>query len=692
MPAILLNGNTYHLRGEVQTYPVEQYAQAIMSGLPSRANETKLRKLIYNQWHKWGLGYLRADAVTGSGVGGGVRDATVDTRFATLFLPILHEAQTHASNADHFVKYLEFKGDLWAAFEEDNDGAQNDAVARKYGATSDNWTGGGTIVAGPTGSTVANNSRVFDMIIHQENLYAATSRIAGSGVQVQQHGIFSSSDGASWSVATGTGWVNLSMPNVIVARNTFSDDMAKMLSYGVTLLHAAADDNGNEAIEEAVIYYTVNSGTNWTLGATIPTSYGIKAFLRWKDPYSSPVEDSPVLVLAEGIYRVDAGGTTSDLIYGMDGNENNGRNAKIGNDDGLIFGTGNGDLNVLYINSTGAKEIRRSGPPADGLVNERRGHVNDIYCPTGDKYYYVAYGGHAGSQQASIFAVTYAWHTNISSGDLEQTWHSLYQEGDANLDIIGLIISTEDDGTPRLHFSIEGAGTSEMYHLENPFDNEAQSQVAHKRASAGFIEFSEENGGDPHIPKNILRARVDVEDLSADDTGEYIEHEYGIDGADWANVSNFGHFISGDKELLFGRTQQNVSGQSEAGASTGITAHTIRNKLILNNNTAANTPMVHEYELTVETHLPRKQGFQLTIDIGLTVQEGDVTEDDVRTNIDAVLDSVPLVSFTYPTDESTALLVRASRYTGALESGPPGTNIDTERVGGTITLNLEERL
>lgn len=704
MGAIILNGNTYHLRGNVQPYPVEQYGQAIITGSPARANETKLRKLILNQWYKWGIGWHTGDSLTERATGGAARDATVDTRFTVLVNGILHESQTHAANADHIKKYVNFKGNLWGAFEEDSSGStpiQNDGVARKYDAAGDDWTGGGTIVAGPSGTRILENARVFDMIVHQGKLYAATTATGSADSVLDRHGVHSSVDGATWADASNiwtTGFGSHSFPVENISRNTVTDDMARLLSFGSTLMHAGADNlagGGSSVLPVQIrVKYTIDGGTNWTAGAIIPSNDGPKAFLRWRNPFSSPVgADTPILITSDGVYRVDSDGTTYDLIYTLDGNVNNGRWAAVGNDGGLIIGLGSGGRIVLYVTPDGGIEERGSGDPGDGLVVARRGHVNYVLTPS-LPWYFVAYGGHAAGQQASIFAIDYDWQTDPVTGKLFQAWHSMYLEADADLDLYVLGYSTADDSTPRLHFALEHASSSEMYHLEQPADNESQSGVTHKRAVTSFIEFPEENGGDPHTPKNILRARVDAEGLSGTDAGEYIENEYGINKADWTNVSNLGYFVSGDKELLFGRTQQNVTGQTEAGSSTGIAAYSIRNKLIFNRDAGDNTqaPKVNEYELTIETKLPRKQGFQVVVDIGLTVEHEGGNEDDVRTNIDTVIDSVPLVSFQYPTDLATALLVRVDRYNANLETGPPGTNIDTERTGGTITLSIEERL
>jgi hypothetical protein len=706
MGAIILNGNTYHLRGNVQPYPVEQYGQAIITGSPARVNETKLRKLIFKQWYKWGIGWHTGDPLTGRAIGGAARDATVDTRFPVLMNSILHEAQTHASPADHIQAYVNFKGNFYGFFEEDYVGGSPTVMTptmRVWNAGTDTWDAAATIITENEGTDNEKGGRVFDAIVHKSAIFVLTNNIDLAAADDQPNGVTSyvvriSTNASSFADTAGTHahFAYRLIPTAVYRRNTPSDDYGRLLDMGNTLMVAMFEDSNaiHSSINQIRILYTVDSGANWVAGAIIPSGHGPKAFVRWRDPYSSPVgADIPVLVTAEGLYRVDADGTTFDLIYALDGNVNNGRWTAVGQDGGLIIGLGSGGRVVLYINPSGGVEVRGSGDPGDGLVAARRGHVNYVLTPS-LPWYFLAYGGHASGEQASIFAVDYKWQTDPVTGKLFQAWHSMYLEANANIDLYVLGYSSADDSTPRLHFALEHASSAEMYHLEQPIDNELQSGVTHKRAVTSFIEFPEENGGDPHTPKNILRARVDAEDLSGTDAGEYIENEYGINKADWTNVSNLGYFVSGDKELLLGRTQQNVTGQTEAGSSTGIAAYSIRNKLIFNRDAGDNTqtPKVNEYELTIETKLPRKQGFQVVVDIGLTVEHEGGNEDDVRTNIDTVIDSVPLVSFQYPTDLATALLVRVDRYNANLETGPPGTNIDTERTGGTITLSIEERL
>lgn len=667
---------------------LEQLAPAIRDTSATRRSDLQsATRYIYNTWYKWGLGWNRADRDTGRGVGG-LRDATMDTRHRVAERPLAHEVQSHAAPADHFAVAIHYNGDLWGFFEDDYDAssaAQN--VARKYGATSDDWTGGGNINGSHSG-TVAEGARLFDAVVHKGRMYSIGSagRAADSGLELRYR-YFYSTDGATWTFAgTPTGWPNTDiLTTTITRRNNFEDrGYGQLLDFGNTLM-VALFDVVNSEIE---VYYTTDEGTNWTAGAVIQSSSGPKAFLRWSNPFNSPPTDSPVLVTSDGIYRVDSAGTTSDLILALDGHADTGRGAAIGLGGQLMFGSGaTGAGYELFSNMN----IFQFGPPGDGFVAARQGHINKIIAPLG-RYFYVSYGGHVAGDQASIFAIRYEWQQDPVTGWFYRPWHSMYQEADANIDITTLVESPEDDGTPRLHFALEHASSSEMYHLENHDDSEAATGTTHKRATTGFMEMAEEDFSDPHETKTILRTRIDADNLSADDTGQYAEHEYGIDGAAWTNVSNFGNYVSGDKALFWGRTQQNVTGQTEAGNSEGIAAVTLRNRLVFKGAEASQGPSLKELEVTAVTLYDDLLRFVVPIDLDATTSLGGDDQrsaEQVHDELITILRTNTLVPFEY--GKQTAIYVRVRMpQVGELAAQEVSQQFDSQDLVGKMVLVLEE--
>ena len=219
--------------------------------------------------------------------------------------------------------------------------------------------------------------------------------------------------------------------------------------------------------------------------------------------------------------------------------------------------------------------------------------------------------------------------------------------------------------------------------------------VAQKFASSGYVEWAEDDLGDPHSSAAVLQALISAEDITntaTSSTGEYIEHEYTLDEATttWTDVSNFGYYIKGDSKLQFGKTLQNISGQTEAGTPIGVSAKTIRNKLVFNrDSTNTKTPKLKEFELQARNKLLSLEGFQVPIDIGLTAQEERIRPSDVVARINSIVESVTLVTFDKDRDD-TRYVECAGTAEANLRSVEQAANMDTEEFTGVITLLLEE--
>lgn len=614
---ISINGYNYVVTGKVVESFVQPLSDAFRTtGLQRRSDNPKLNRHFF-QGFPLGIGWNRADRDTGRGVGG-ARDATADTRFRIVEPPILHESQTHATPADHPKKLLNFLGNLWGIFEEDYSAAALTGIfARVFGGTSDGWTGGGTISEQDANS---EGKRAFDAIVHKGALIvvgnggASASEEAETAVE-----LWRSTDGVTWSIISGTGWAGAEAPSVltsaIVQRNNFDDDMARLLDFGNTLMVArAAGDGASTTVDRVRVYYSTDNGTNWTAGAVVSgQSSGPKAFVRWKNPFASPAADSPVLITPNGIYRVDSAGTTFDLIYPLDGDSRNGRWAVVGRDGGLYVGLGSGKVIVLYIADTGTLEVRESGPP-EGLVSARQGVANFFAQENGtaptEPFLYVAYGGAAASRQGSIFAIDYNWRQDPVTDKYFQPWHSMYQEADANIDLYLVATSPADDRTPRLHFALENASSAEMFHLERYDVSGAPTGITIKRQD-GYVEVAEDDGGDPQTDGATFESRIDADNLDngTATTGSHIQHQYGVDGAAWTNVT-LGNYFNDDKDQLW------ASGQ-------GVQFKTIRHQLNLNVKDSDNTkgPQLKEFEFRARKKLLDLSAWEHVIDLEESAKE-----------------------------------------------------------------------
>jgi len=636
---IELNSAYYVVDRVVQGYVSRLSSPFRTRGVQVRTDDASVGRYVHPAF-PLGIGWERAKRDSGRGVGG-MLDSTCWTALGPVALGKLQETQTHADPAEHFKKAVNFKGDLWGLFEEDFAAEQTSVISRLYGASSDNWTGGGVIT---NDTNTAQGRRGWDMVVHKSSLFVLHNGGAGSGSNGTEvrYGISSSADGATWADASGTNWPDAGsgddyLTTTLTRRNNFDDDMGRLLPFGNALLAAIfrhpSSTNGDGLIE---VFSTTDSGSNWASDVTIPSGDGPKAFVDW---YNLSVARSPVLVTAEGIYAIDISADTFELIYALDGDPASGRWAEVGNDGALYVGMGGGSILRLAITDTNTLTVINIGPPGDGLVAARQGHVNYM-LKTPTEWLMVAYGGHASGKKASIFMIdTSVLLTDPETGKRFMPWHHMWQDSTGDLDIVAMAYSTEDDATPRLHFAVEGTAASINYHIEEPFAHPNQSSTVKYQATS-VLRLPDDDLGDPQTNATILQALVDADALSADTDDEYIELRYGVDGA--SDTTDLGDFLSGSIALSF------ASGVGVAARRIGIKLSFYRG------STSTNTPKMNEFELQAHHVLLDKRSWEFTIDINATAtgetSPNLVSNTDIHETIISALETVAeiptLVTFT----------------------------------------------
>lgn len=604
-----LNGSRYVVVGDIiMGYVPRQSNPFRLQGVQATKDDPSVNRFRSSSFPK-GIGFAKMNRETGRGVGG-LLDSTCETGFGPVTLGKLHETQTHAAVADHCKKMVNFKSDFWGLFEEDFSGGADLLVCRKWGATSDNWTGGGTI---HTAATTAHSPRGFDMIAHGKLLYEVHSESDGTPDHIYK--VDTSPDGATWSDASGTLFpddvnANSYLTSAICARNAFDDDMAKLLSFGNFVILAiylhpdSADGDGTIAV-----FSTVDAGANWSAEGTVPSGSGPKALLDW---YNLAGERSPILITAEGIYSIDLTNDTIGLMQALDGDPLNGRCSKVSNLGDLYVGLGTGQLQVFSLTGTGRLSSFISGPPGDGLVEARQGHVTCMFPVR--EWMLVAYGGHAASTFASIFKIdSQVIFTDPETNKAYNPWHHVWEDATGNLDIVTMAYSPEDDATPRLHWAMEGTAATINYHIEEPFVHPNQSTTV-KYQATGILRIPDDDLGDPHSQANVVQVMVDADDLTAGVAGsggssdEFITVRYGINGAS-DTTTTFGDFLSGTLVLLFGASEEGI-----AARRVGI------NLLFDRGSTATKTPKLNEFEIQAYHNYVDKLYWEFDIDIDATAQ------------------------------------------------------------------------
>jgi hypothetical protein len=551
--------------------------------------------------------------------------------------------------------------------------------------------------------------RAFASTEHKGRMFVIGS---GEGSTEEQYHIFKSVDGGTWNKLGGTNWPTASYIQTSVTRaNDWSQRYADILGFGVYLIAAFYEDpdSTSGSISQVRIAYSSDAGVGWTLnaGLIIPASATPNITLTSiRDIFSTGNETVPALVTADNIYLLDIANNTFQAMLPVGilaGTENEALGVSHAADGGLYVSKANGDILRITVSQTGLF-IDNVGPhsrvklaSSDGLVAARQGHANFIWGGDTD-WLFVAYGGHASGKTGSVFCLDYQTFA----------WHSFYLDGTANRDTTRIIGSDESDGIQRLHIVTEDASAALLQHFEEPYVS-ASTGVTQQYRSSGYVEWAEDDLGDPHADSAILTVRLDADGLDnvstiegGSGTSTDVEIEYGLNGAAWDNVSTLGLFGSDDLILYFGRTNQNTPGASEAGTPIGVPAKTLRMRAYLKRDgTNTNTPKIKEIQTEHVNKGEDLNGFIIPIDIGLTAIDQQLDPEAVRERLRTIKTAITSVALKFGEasdgSETTYYVehVRRGQFeaTGALPQGI-GIGATTERTKkvGTETLHLEERI
>ena len=501
--------------------------------------------------------------------------------------------------------------------------------------------------------------RAFDMVVHKGTLVVLSSRgdvILGSSAELHFQ-VYGSDDGSTF-----TPYVNLPADAVdlltatITRRNNFDDTEGKLLDFENFLITAIYDGQTSKQIE---VWSTDDKGASgWTNEGNAPSDRRPHALLKWRDPFDV-TKIIPILVTEYNVYKID---TANHVLLALLpsgvllGNDNDGRGATVGQDGNLYLPLNTGRLLKVKIIGQNAFEIIDIGPPGDGFVSARRGHVNAILSIP-ERWLVVAYGGHASGEQASIWYIDYeeqaadeALHRRFHA------WHSAYLEGNADIDLYLLGFSTENDGVPRLHFALENATSAEMFHIEDPFAH-PNSGATINYLTSSIIILPTDDLGDPHTTSTFYTGRVDADDLTSSTSGEFIEHRDGVDG-DVDTTNDRGDYLSGDKDLEYGASEVGVAGKK------------ITTRLTLNRDggDVTHSPKLEEFEILAENRLIARRGYSFTIDIEKTAKQQAPTriantaiQETIIDNLETVAESTTLSTFRTGQDAQTLIRVPNER-------------------------------
>jgi hypothetical protein len=729
MARIKLNDNFFHLPDgqAVQSYAVNPQAEAFSTqGASRRSDNVKLRRFVIG-W-KDGLGIARKKREEGLGING-MRDADAETRFDHVSLPYLRVAASGESG--HFRKFFNYNGTLYVATELNYaSDAENHAQVFSWDTSGTNWESAGTISGMGAGGNVEGvrhcdvavwNGQVFSLVLSGDPDADDSNESTELRYSICRTTDFSTIVLAD--VDVGTAGSGRSISTTCTRRSNEDDFFGRLLPFGANLLAAlwlgdsAAQSSANDGvlrIIKSANMHTATEGAQATIAtvADIPTTSAtaagtdpIRGFVNWRNPYTAGVPVAPVVSTADNLYVLDVANNTYSALLPADfltGGAADGR-MTVGSNGALYFTRGENILEAMIV-GLGQMNIRNVGPATrsllpnaatagsivlsghgDGLVSARQGVPTYLYGSSPD-WLYVAYGGTTSGKKKSILAMDYT----------TKAWHSVYYDDgttfndDGDGRIWGMILSAEDDGVQRLHWWQEGASlapgsNSVAFYIEEPekTPNQRVDDSDDGFKAAGFIEFAEDDHGDPQVNSALLESRVDAEDLSSGTSGEYMEHKYGTDGAAWG-ANDLGDFLSTAKTLSFG-----TSGR-------GVSAKTARHRVNFARDAgdATQTPILNEFEVVVRTRLATLKGFRVPIDVGRTADAEGIRPEDVISRLETIHASVTLVPFVRDPDTGFTSEVQVELTGLQLQTTESGaaTAINTQVRGGVAAIELEEVL
>jgi len=525
-------------------------------------------------------------------------------------LPILEENSTQTSLLV-LRATASFKGDLWGLW---SVGASTDVESRKYTGSSTAWTDGGNLAA-------LTNERVGqDIFAHKTHLIALY-------VELNDHIIERSTDGATWNVATTQITANLLTNNVTQEEDIDAGLLAEIGGEAVAVIW----HEGNGTI---TFFSSTDVGDNWTDEAIdIASGNGPQGVALLTGPDN---EDKLIIGTREGLYEVDtAPGTwTFRLIYQMVPNNDNCRRMTVHDDGSLWFAQGVSDdapapVFRLFVDANGyhVEAVPNSLHLHDGVPDELLGPIRWMESSQG--FMYVSIGGGKAGRNARILC-----HNG-------KGWHSMRRHGTENQKIEVIAISSDDDGIERLHYGIRTAATTTDANFLGFPNTNPSSGVAIKREATGFIDLPYLDGGMPLVDSNYLQVGINAVDLSATNSNEFINVDFGGDdgsgGLQARNANDLGDYLAGTKKRRF------ASNAGLASVNLGLRVNLLHD----GGGTNTDTPKLKDVEIDYTKEVATIEQFEFEVDIGATAEALSLKEEAIIVLLETARDLGTLPILTY---------------------------------------------
>jgi hypothetical protein len=463
----------------------------------------------------------------------------------------------------------------------------------------------------------------LDLVAHKDRMVALVA-------EADDHMVYHSTDGATWTLPTTAITAGLLDNNV-----TANEDIdAGLLATVGNELVAVVWHESNGTI---TFFSSTNAGVAWSDEAgDIASGNGPQGVAAYTDIDS-------VLKLyvgtREGLWLVDTTPSTwtIDLIFPMRPHNDNCRRMTVHN--GALWfsqGVSNNEPAIIYrMMVSGDTRIFDTGELPDGVVispSSGDGLPTDLlgslhWMTSAGMLLYASIGGGALNRNARVIC-----HNG-------QGWHSMYRDATANKKIQWIDVSPEDNDIPRLHFAFRtSSSASNTKFLAYPNTNPASVSALIKRQASSYVDLPFVDNGMPTYDATWLQSRVAAGDLSATDSDQYINLYYGVNDVAYGTDSftELGDILSGTKFL-------------DWASGAGVTGFNSSHRVILKRDASVTTDaaIFKSLDVIFSKSIPARDAWEFTIDIPATKLRFGLGEDKIIANIEAARNLLTLPIFTY---------------------------------------------
>lgn len=604
----------------------------------------------------------------------------LDTRYSDgIRLGLLEAACTSEVSTAFVVAHAHFGGDFHTLWVERNASGTTQSVVNRVISTT-SFGGGGTIEAE---DGAADGIRAFDMKALGTNLFVLVNHEPSSGSTTHFYYLMHSTDGTSWTRNSNAIGDTNALGSSSGQGNTYPLDgglIAPSLLAGRVVL--ANWDEASKIIEitsfEGTDYADDGSGAD-TKELSITSGGGVKGLEIYQD-----IDGKMKLWLGtrEGLYIIDASTTGSYVIddfIRMPAHDDTGRRMVV--HQGALWVPVGVDSNqaapIWRITVQGDSRVVETNAglnSGDGIPSNLLGPIQ--WLESAGEQLFALVGGTAASRNSRVL---------VHNG---QGWHSHRINDAANEKYLWLGYGLND----RIYYSVHDNTNGDAVETIANSTVHPLSSSSITREASGFIDLPYLDLGFPLVSGPWLQLGINAEDLSATNSNEYINVDYGIDdgsgGLQARSSTDLGNFLSGTSKINF------ASGAGVDSVNLGLRINLHRDA-----TTNTDTPKLKDVQIVAIKETPVRERFMFTIDIRATMnlpggQRGRTAEN-IVTDWKAARDLKTLATFTYgPVTTSRYVKVRQANWRMNLTEGSSApsairgkANIQRE---GFVDLVLEE--